>query len=116
MIKWPHTYLINKWFGSLSDETAPIYRTNDINDFIEHAEDVIKKYNLTKNNSRIIVRGDMTFLSFYEGYAGTSWENIRYFSIPEEVYSTLDEYKRSKKKEIDRVCRDSLENVTYMTA
>lgn len=116
MVSWPHTYYINKWFASSSEGTAPMYRTNNLDDFLVHVEKEIKSNKLNSSNSRFIVRGDKTFFSYYSDNGECAWSNARYFSSPEKVYSTFDDYKKSVSKELRSICQSSQEERICMIA
>ena len=116
MVDFPKTYYINKWFSSLSDGTAPIYRTNDLEDFLNHVEKVMKEYNLSYKNSRFMVRGDNTFFSFFVEGGEHAWDNARYFSTPDELYTTLNSYRRSVAGRLKSKCQDSQGRQICMTA
>ena len=111
MIRWPHTYYINVWFGGLTSEnTACLYRTNNLEDFISHVEDEIRKNHLNSNNSRTIVRGDTTFFSFYRDNGEKTWREIKYMSEPDKTYNSFDIYKaqaRRHERQVSKSCQDS---------
>lgn len=114
MIDWPHTYYINKWSGSGGSDTALMYRTNDLGDFIEHVEKEMKENGLTSKNSKTMVRGDKTFFSYFVEPGETAWKRMRYMSSPDKVYYHFEDYKRHVKAEAK--CQNSQGKQTSMTA
>ena len=116
MIKWPHAYYINRWYGAMGEDTALVYRTDNLADFINHVEEETKKHKLNSSNSKIIVRGDRTFFSYYVDFGGYAWTHMHYYTNPDKIYRTLDDYKRSVKKKLEAECRDSQANAICMTA
>lgn len=115
MVKWPHTYFINVWYGGYaSEDTACIYRTNNLDDFITHVEVTMEKEKLDSSNSRTIVRGDNTFFSFYKDFGESAWTDMRYFSDPDKSFSSFDDYKKYAYRE-RRVneCQDSRPQPIY---
>ena len=114
MVKWPHTYYINVWFGGYaSEDTGLLYRTNDLEDFISHVEDVIKKNGLNHLNSRTIIRGDRTFFSFYKEYGESAWRDMRYFASPDESFSHFGQYRTYARRRKASECQDSQPQLIY---
>lgn len=114
MINWPHTYYINRWCGNGGEDTALMYRTNDVNDFIEHVEKEIAQNGLTSKNSKVMIRGDKTFFSYFVGFGERAWKSMRYMTPPDKVYNNFEDYKRRIKKELK--CQSSPERRISMTA
>lgn len=121
MVNVPHIYYINKWFGGLSTDTALMYRTNDLDDFVKHVEEFIQKHHLGPQDSRTIVRGNKTFFSYYVSteWSGHSWHNPTYFSMPDKTYHFFEDYKEHAYKASGRKyvpCQNFRTNQTYMTS
>ena len=115
MVKWPKTYYINVWFGGYaSEDTALLYRTNKLEDFISHVEEVIEKNHLNQNNSRTIIRGDNTFFSFCKENGTNAWRDMKYFSPPDKSFSSFDRYKIYARhgRQVD-VCQNSQPQLIY---
>lgn len=103
MVETPHTYYINKWFGGNGTDTGLLYRTGDMDDFIEHVDSAIKSYKLDSTNSRTIIRGDRTFFSFYEGNGKSAWEDVKFFSPPDALFRDFNKYKKKFGKAVKEV-------------
>lgn len=114
MIKWPHTYYINRWYGAGGEDTALMYRTDNLNDFMKHVEDEITKNKLTSRNSRFIIRGDKTFFSYFVDYGEYAWKNVRYLTSPDKTFTTIESYKKHVKWRDE--CQSSQGSQTFMTA
>lgn len=92
------TYLINKWFGSSSNEVACVFRTTVLEDWLKAILHYKEKYHIKEDQCRWLqlspinaLRDKTAIFSFYTDYGENAWRGINYTRKPDFVYTGFPE-------------------------